>query len=129
MALGATIGYQQLGYLYHNDASGNNFSEKESLTTSAIELKLLGSESGLVQGYTLLGFGGTLEHLHESVLPNVTSWISASDFKSKFYNFQASYGIRIGRELAGFLELGIGYKGFANFGISYCPRKARGRKW
>ncbi|MCK4288204.1 MAG: hypothetical protein KAW86_03280, partial [Bacteroidales bacterium] len=36
------------------------------------------------------------------------------------FNFQiTAVGVRLGKSLGGFMELGFGYKGLLNFGLSY----------
>ena len=49
---------------------------------------------------------------------------------AKPYGFQATpFGIRVGRQVAGFLELGCGYKGLFNFGLDLrVPRRLGGRE-
>ena len=48
---------------------------------------------------------------------------SSSDFEDgsdSYFNFQVNaLGFRFGKEFAGFLELGVGYRGIANVGVSY----------
>ncbi|MCB0495834.1 MAG: hypothetical protein KDC79_06840 [Cyclobacteriaceae bacterium] len=48
---------------------------------------------------------------------------ASSDFEDGndgFFNFQLNaIGLRVGKALAGYAELGVGYKGIANIGVSY----------
>ena len=42
------------------------------------------------------------------------------DANDGFFNFQVNaVGFRVGKALAATLELGVGYKGSANLGVSY----------
>jgi hypothetical protein len=48
----------------------------------------------------------------------------------KFYAFQITpFAVRVGRQVAGFVELGFGYKGIVNGGLSFrFPRKLQPRE-
>ncbi len=49
-----------------------------------------------------------------------TSSSNFEDANDGFFNFQVNaVGFRVGKALAATLELGVGYKGFANLGVSY----------
>ncbi len=49
-----------------------------------------------------------------------TSSSNFEDVNDGFFNFQINaVGFRVGKKLAATLELGVGYKGLANLGVSY----------
>ena len=60
------------------------------------------------QLYTSLGLGTTITKIHQSKLSN------SIDFNMHF----SPLGLRVGKDVGGFIELGFGYKGFLNAGIS-----------
>ncbi|MDR0798973.1 MAG: hypothetical protein LBN18_04345 [Dysgonamonadaceae bacterium] len=61
------------------------------------------------QFYGMLGAGVTIVHISD--VP-VETWVGP--------NFQLSpFGMRFGKDIGGFFELGYGYKGILNAGISY----------
>lgn len=70
---------------------------------------------GLVQLYAGLAVAYTFQNDKYT-----SSSANIEDSKSNFFNFQATaLGIRVGKELAASAELGFGYKGIANIGVSY----------
>jgi len=74
--------------------------------TIAIEAKYLYLNSKLVQLYGFLGAGYTF-----SANKDVAT--------SRFFNGQLTpIGIRVGKKIGGFAEIGFGYKGVANVGLS-----------
>lgn len=65
------------------------------------------------------GFGLGYTFSNEKLSPNQSDVQSMSSKNSSF-NFQViGAGVRIGRKIAGFAELGFGYEGIINLGISY----------
>jgi len=65
--------------------------------------------SGIGLAYTFYGYKDLLD----------TGEISRSDILS-YPNMQFNiWSIRVGKSFGGFMELGVGYKGILNFGISY----------
>ncbi len=51
---------------------------------------------------------------------NFSQSSNIKDDTDNYFNFQVNaVGLRFGKQLAGVLELGFGYKGIANFGVSY----------
>jgi hypothetical protein len=70
----------------------------------------------VIQLYTMLGLGVTLN-------TEKGSYNSTGDTDTETSSnlaFQVTpIGMRIGRKLGGFAELGFGYKGIMNFGLSY----------
>lgn len=70
----------------------------------------------IFQMYSLAGLGYTF--IRDRYMPIVEEKIDKG--ASGFMNFHVSLlGIRLGRELAFYTELGIGYKGILSFGVSY----------
>lgn len=94
-----------------------------ALTTLAPEAvySYSGNRERILSVYCTLGVGVTRSVLKETY-PNV------SVKRDVYMNpglYISPFGMRVGRKLAGFLELGIGYKGLANIGISYRPGQER----
>lgn len=84
--------------------------------------------------YITFGFGTEYHYIHSDWLQmysggsiaytsNYSDFTTSSnleDTSDGYFNFQVNaVGLRIGKSLAGFVELGVGYKGFANAGLSF----------
>lgn len=70
----------------------------------------------IFQMYSLVGLGYTI--FRDRYMPVVEE--KASKDTSGYVNFHVSLlGIRLGKELAFYTEVGFGYKGILNFGLSY----------
>ena len=92
---------------------------KSNITTVAFELKPVYLNTRLVQLYGLIGLGAryTTDKLvsGENNIPG-----KEVTYTPVFINTQwTPIGVRVGKTLSGFLELGLGYKGLINGGISY----------
>ena len=73
-----------------------------------------------VQLYSGIGLGATFLNEHNKVINPDTNEEETSDNNQVFFDFQVNLiGVRVGKKLAGFAELGFGYKGIINGGISY----------
>jgi len=87
--------------------NGTNFGISNfNLYTIALEIKYLYLNNKIIQLYGFLGAGYSLTFNKEF-----------NDLK--FFNGQLTpLGIRIGNKIGGFAEIGFGYKGVANIGLS-----------
>ncbi len=71
----------------------------------------------LIQAYSGISIAYTSQTHDYTLPPNSVVSESSND---NYVGFQVNaLGIRVGRKLAGFLELGFGYRGVANVGLSY----------
>ena len=74
-----------------------------------------------VRLYGAAGFGLTVFNDNEANIPG-----HVDNTGPKLWGFQGTpLGIRVGRKLAGFAEIGYGYKGLINGGLSYRFRAAK----
>ncbi|MDR1725419.1 MAG: hypothetical protein LBR28_03400 [Bacteroidales bacterium] len=77
--------------------------------TFACEFQAYYLNTTYVQLFGMVGLGFTINSVSKSDYPTV-----------QFYNFQITpFGIRIGKSFGVFCEVGYGYKGFINTGLSY----------
>lgn len=93
---------------------------KQGITTYAIELYYIYTFRKYFEVYTLIGAGPSFTKTGTTTFttPNATGAVTNTSDN----NLKAQYspiGIRFGGRLGGFLELGVGYKGVINGGISY----------
>ena len=112
---GLTFGVDRVrGDLIHNDIKYGDFSE--SHVTLAAEADYRWVKQEMVQLYTGLGLGYTFNR--ETGTYNDTGETDVNS--SGNFAFQITpVGLRVGRQLGFFTELGFGYKGILNFGLSY----------
>lgn len=84
--------------------------------TVAPELRLAYSRKPFVNFYALLGLGSTF--VVERVENDATNQkITMND---NYFTFQVTpFGVKVGKTLSGFAELGYGYKGIMRVGASY----------
>jgi hypothetical protein len=114
--LGATTGFSDTT----QDISVNNAvigEQKYRALTFAIESDYRYISNPSFQIYSGLGAGITINK--GEFEPNSTKETSIHD-NSSYFNYKVTaLGLRVGKKLAGFLELGFGYKGILSAGISY----------
>ena len=93
-------------------------SYKTSITTLAFEIIPVYLNGGLVQLYGIVGVGARYATEKQVSDPG---GISYTEFHNPYFlNTQwTPIGVHVGKTLSGFLELGVGYKGLINGGISY----------
>ncbi len=117
--LGFAAGIQNPTYYYSNTGNRSNQSSHKinsNITTMALELKW---ESKKVKSdnliiYSFIGIGYSIY----SETQNPTQEMKT--LSSSFFNSQWSpLCFRFGNKLGGFVEMGIGYKGLINVGLSY----------
>ena len=91
-------------------------SYKRTAFTVAPELRLGYGTKPFVNFYALLGLGSTF--IVERIENDATNQkISMND---NYFTFQVTpFGIRVGKKLSGFAEIGYGYKGIMRLGASY----------
>ena len=93
---------------------------KQSATTVAFELYYIYVFRKYFEAYTLAGFGPSFTSTE--TVTNATTATSATTVNTTTAGVKVQYtpiGIRVGGKLGAFGELGIGYKGVFNFGVSY----------
>jgi len=92
---------------------------QESFTTVALELYYIYYFRKRLEIYTLAGFGPSFTSTETTsflyAISPVTTTVKADKIAAQYTPF----GVRVGGRLAGFVELGIGYKGIINGGLSY----------
>src|ERR1035437_714139 len=117
IGLGVALGTQSMIYDWTNDNSGSHYTQKISMVTTGAEIKCLFADSRYFQFYELLAFAATYRNeIYNNALPSVIM----TPQTGFLWNMQWSpIGFRFGNSFGGFLELGIGYKGLINGGISY----------
>ncbi len=90
---------------------------KANISTIAFEVKPVYYNGSLFQFYGLVGLGGRY-YRETQVYGQATGNTNA--FPNYFFNSQwTPLGVRAGRQLSGFAELGLGYKGLVNAGLCY----------
>ncbi len=93
---------------------------KQSATTVACEVYYIYVFRKYFEAYTLAGFGSSFTSTE--TVTNATATASATTVNTSTAGVKAQYtpiGVRVGGKLGAFAELGIGYKGVFNFGVSY----------
>ena len=93
------------------------FTYDQQNTTVALELTWLYSSRGAFQAYGFAGAGllNWVEHDHDQ--DNTSYTETGNKFAFQF----TPIGIRAGRSVGAFAELGYGYKGIIYGGVSYQP--------
>ncbi len=106
-------------YTDRTDPSIISSTYSTTYTTVAMELYYIYYFRKYLEVYTLAGFGPTFTSVNTITdhTPNPSTTVTTRQDKVTAQYTPA--GIRIGGRLAGFIELGIGYKGLINGGISY----------
>lgn len=111
VAIGVTSGFTT-NTTYRTYYSDSKSFYRHSSFTTAFETKFTYTEKPMVQLYAITGLGILLVRTKDQRFPN----------DSKTYGWPTCqltpFGIRIGRKLGGFAEIGYGYKGMLNFGVS-----------
>ncbi|PXW18318.1 outer membrane protein with beta-barrel domain [Chryseobacterium sp. CBTAP 102] len=92
-------------------------SQKNDIYTLAVNSTYSYISKPKFRMYSGVGLGYTFSN--EKLSPNQSD-VQSMYSKNSSFNFQViGAGVRIGGKLAGFAELGFGYKGIINLGISY----------
>ncbi len=111
--IGGAVAYEQItkDVVVAGDKKGEL---KRNFITLGIESKFAWLNRDFVQMYSSAGIGLTINK-DEFTETNGNS----NDDSQTHFNFQLSaLGLRIGNTLAGYAEVGYGYKGILNFGLS-----------
>jgi hypothetical protein len=93
---------------------------KQRITTIAPELYYIYFFGKYFEGYTLVGVGPSF--ISNTTVTNANGTVAGGTATTSRDAFKVQYtpiGIRFGGRLGGFLELGIGYKGVVNAGLSF----------
>lgn len=113
--LGGTIGMDNVsGDLVSDNIKYGEFAT--SHTTLATEADLRWVKRNWLQMYSGLGLGYTFTSEQGTYTNTGESDINRSGHLAIQAN---ALGIRLGKRLGGFMEVGFGYKGILNFGLSY----------
>lgn len=111
VAIGLTSGFST-HTTYRTYYSDSKSFYKHSSFITAFETKFTYVDKPLVQFYAITGLGILLVRTKDQRIPNAT----------KTYGWPTCQltpiGVRIGKKLGGFAEMGYGYKGLINFGVS-----------
>jgi len=123
LVLGATIGTEFVSFDHYSnrglrtDPPALLGHYKANITTLAFELKPVYYNGSLVQLYGLIGLGGRYYSEHQV---SGQSTGTNNGFPNLFFNSQwTPLGVRVGKQLSGFAEFGLGYKGLVNAGVCY----------
>ncbi len=115
-AVGFTAGTQTLSGIVKQDSQFRdtyNFTDK--CTTVAFEMTSVYMQRKIATWYTRMGVGFSFIKEQQDYV-----YSSATSQNFTLFNFQYTpFGVRVGKTLAGFLELGIGYKGVVHGGLSF----------
>ena len=121
LAIGFSGGVTKERWQYSDpyDPSFSSGSYKQSVTTVAFELYYIYVFRKYFEAYTLAGLGPSFITTEEPVFStnNMPSTITSSRDALKVQ--YTPIGVRVGGRLGAFAELGIGYKGLLNFGVSF----------
>ena len=109
-------------------ADGTYQSIKEDVIENSIKI------GDVSHRYITVGFGSEYHYIHKewfqmysgasiaytSQNADFTTSNDIEDDSDSYFNFQVNaVGLRFGKAFAGFVELGVGYKGYANAGLSF----------
>jgi hypothetical protein len=123
-ALGVTGGFQNISGNMEPEQSIGGIVNAYSLTnlTFAAELTTVFLNSPYLQLYVLFGLGGSDAYLNNSTYPLNTVYQTgySEPATGPRFNFQLDpIALRVGGKLSFFMELGIGYKGIVNTGLTF----------
>jgi len=125
-AIGITIGTQQFTTAsydpYYTGVSNLPYkTDAYNYTTVTAEFLYNYLNRHWVRLYTYIGVGCSFykKNIWEYSGPNNAPWTNTSGNQAAFNMQYVPIAISVGGRLSGFAELGIGYKGFLNAGISY----------
>lgn len=111
ISLGLAMGFTN-NTTYRTDYWGSKSFYKHSSFISTFEAKFIYIDRSFVQLYGLTGFGVLLVKTTDQRFPHDT----------KMYGWPTPQltpiAIRVGKKIAGFAEMGFGYKGIINLGVS-----------
>jgi len=124
---GGTVGYgTSTSDVYY--MSVNQGTVDRQFITGAFELQFRYVNNGPFQMYSGLGLGVT--YGMEQFTASDDSGIKSGNRSMILPGYQVNVvGVRFGRRLAGYLELGFGYKGIMNVGIAYTFYKFGNRNY
>ncbi|MFS4467506.1 hypothetical protein [Maribacter sp. 2210JD10-5] len=114
--LGGTVAFERVT---DNAISGNKkIGERDSKTyTAALEAEYYYISQTFIRLYSGLGAGYSF---NKQEFTSTDSTIKNQEEKFNHFNFHVNaLGIRVGNALAAFAEVGFGYKGIVNVGLSY----------
>jgi len=119
LSVGLAVGYERewseltySDYQLKKEVKAGDYSR--AAVTIAPELQVLYKQMPMVSVYGGLGMGATL------VTEKINGNIGTQTYKGDYFAFQLTpIGVRVGRKLSGFTELGYGYKGAISMGLAY----------
>ena len=105
----------------HEFIQKEDLSSNANVTTLAVEVKPIYYNGKLIELYGFAGLGA--RYYSEKLTSGENNTYGKTDSYPTFLpNTQwTPIGVHVGKKLSGFLELGVGYKGLINGGISYKP--------
>lgn len=115
LALGISGSFQPLSGTSNLVLPSTPFNFTGSNTTVAADLTWLYSSREWYQSYGGIGGGVSFMHEHDIYTDHTVRDINTQTFAFQF----TLLGIRVGRSLGAYAELGLGYKGLINAGISW----------
>ena len=122
--LGITLGTESLTFSHYQNTpppapTPMTGTYNVNITTLAIELKPIYYNGRIIQLYGLVGLGARY-YTQKEVGQGSAPLQNPTTPTGIFVNSQMTpIGVRAGKRLSGFVELGIGYKGLVNAGVSY----------
>ena len=113
---GGTVGYGTSSSDVYYMATKTGVMDRQFIT-GAFELQFRYVNDGPFQMYSGLGVGLTMGQEHYNA---IDASATSGDRTMVLPGYQINVvGVRFGRRLAGYLELGFGYKGIMNVGLAY----------
>ncbi|NIJ55462.1 hypothetical protein [Dyadobacter arcticus] len=110
LAISVTSGFTS-GSTYKIDYSHTKSFYRHSNKTTAFETKFSYVDGRMISLYAITGLGLHITRVKNQVINEAKTYPLLTCQLTPF-------GIRIGRQFGGFAEIGYGYKGIVNFGIS-----------
>ncbi len=118
MSLGITCGvdFSNADIVDNRNAYFGN--TRKTYLTSALECKYKYADKKIVSFYGFLGIGYSWLFTKDNYIMDPQGMKFVKMIKNHLDGQITPIGIRIGKTFGGFIELGIGYKGFLNAGLS-----------
>lgn len=117
LMIGSTFAYQRIEDKWLSDENITFGESKNVFYTVASDLDYHYVFTNFFQMYSGVGVAYTF---NQNNFIAKSSTIKSKNERDGYFNYQLDLlGFRVGKALAGFLELGFGYKGIVSVGISY----------
>ena len=122
-AIGMTLGGQSLSYNVYGDNNNYQYLQRINLFTTGFEAKYVIGDFKYFQYYGLVGVAATYRTEDYTNVVNGPYLEIVPNTGVKFNMQVTPIGLRFGKNIGGFLELGLGYKGLFNTGVFYSFRQ------